>query len=143
MTYSSHTDKYNENVSKNNPVGIDYLVRFERDKVDFVKMMPDKKLEKERLDWGFFGYTYLGHNQAWLNESLDQTPEFKYEVDVHECGHCNWEYRTRIVSKDRVKEEPRESIITRLRKEREDYDIMMAVSKNYNNLYHQDHKKSA
>ena len=129
-------------MSKVHPVGIDYLVRFERDKADFVKLMPDKKLEKERLPWGFYGYTYLGQGKVWLNELLDQVPDFKYEVDVHECGHGNWEYRTRVVSKDRVKEESRDSIILRLRKEQEDDNIKMAVNRYYLPNY-QNYKKIA
>jgi len=97
-----------------NPVGLDYLVRNERIKKDFSRLVQDKRLEKERLPWGFYGWTTLIGNGAYLNELLDQVPDFKREVDDHECSHCNWEYRTRVISKDRVREESREDIIKRL-----------------------------
>ena len=61
-----------------------------------------------------FGDTYLAHNKARLNSRLEETLEFKEEVDVHECAHCNWEYRTKAISRDRAKKESREDIIKRI-----------------------------
>jgi len=75
---------------------VKYLLDREKSLVDFTNRIPDKVIEKERLPWGFYGYTYLGHNKAWLNERLDETPEKKEETDNHECGHTNWEYETKV-----------------------------------------------
>ena len=116
MTYYSHSQKYDtEEISKANPVGIDYLVRNERIKNDCTRLIPAKTIEWFRADWGApHGYTYIGHNKAWLNEYLKETPEFKEEVDAHECDHCPVELTTRYIARERVKEEPREEIVKRL-----------------------------
>ena len=115
MMYKPPSDSYKkEELQEANPVGVDYLVRNERTNKDFTRVMPDKRIENVKLPWGFYGYTYLNHDKAWLNERLVEVPEFKYEVDAHECGHCSWEYRTRVVIKDRVKQETREDILKRL-----------------------------
>ena len=113
MTYLPLSDNYN--IEEVHPVGINYKVRFERAKQDHTNKIPDKKLEKERLPWGFYGYTYLGHNKMWLNELLDQTPALKRETDVHEAIHTNDEYETRVISRDMIKEEPIERIIKRIK----------------------------
>ena len=121
MAYMSQKKDYRTSeLLEANPVGIDYLVRNERAKQDHTNKAPNKQLEKERLPWGFYGYTYLGHNQMWINELLDYTPEFKKEVEVHEAIHTDNEYETRVISRDMVKEEPREEIIKRLR---ENYNL--------------------
>jgi hypothetical protein len=116
MTYYLYSRSYKtEELSKAHPVGIDYLVRNEQLRNDFTRFIPAKAIEWIRADWGApHGYTYIGHNKAWLNELLQQTPEFKKEVDAHECDHCPVELTTRYISRERVKEEPREDIKKRL-----------------------------
>ena len=114
MVYSPPSSLYqNKEAIEANPVGIDYQVRNELAKQDFTNRI-DKFMEKERLPWGFFGYTYLGQGKMWLNYRLDETPEFKKEVEVHEAIHTPDEYETRVISKDMIKQESRESIIKRL-----------------------------
>ena len=73
-----------------------YLLDREKSLVDFTNRIPDKTIEKVNLPWGFYGYTYLGHNRAWLNERLDETPEKKTNTDMHEVSHTDWEYETRV-----------------------------------------------
>lgn len=116
MTYYSHSQEYSKDLlSRVHPVGIDYKVRNERDRKDVTKFGQNKVIEWIRADWGApYGFTYIGHNKIWLNESLKETPEFKYEVDVHECGHCPIESVTRYISREQVKEESREEIIKKL-----------------------------
>jgi len=115
MTYYSHSYKYNkEALSRVHPVGIDYFVRNERIKNDFTRFMENKEIEWIRAGWGApHGFTYR-QGKIYLNESLKEKPEFKYEVDVHECGHCPIESVTRYISKEQVKEESREEIVKRL-----------------------------
>ncbi len=115
MAYSVPGHGYDKKeLHEANPVGIDYLVRNERVKKDFTRLIPDKKVEKERLPWGFFGYTYLGGNKQWLNELLDYTPELKEEVDVHEGIHTNDESETIYVSRWMCEKESREEIVKRI-----------------------------
>ena len=122
MYFRSH----DQEVHETNPVGIDYLVRNIRKQQDHTHKVPNKKLEKERLPWGFHGYTYLQDSKMWINELLDYTPDLKFETEIHEAIHTDDEYETRIISKDMVKIESRESII---RKIMENYQ-----SKNYKNF---------
>lgn len=115
MTYSSQCSGYStREMIDANPVGIDYIVRNERMKTDHTNKIPDKRVFKERMPWGLFGYTYLGEGKQWLNELLDQVPDFKREVDLHEAIHTNDEYETRVVSRDMLKEESRSEIIKRI-----------------------------
>ena len=109
MKYKSHSKSYKEEIQEANPVRIDYLVRNEEIKNDFTRLIPAKTIEWVRVPWGApYGYTYIGHNKAWLDERLKEKPEFKEEVDVHECDHCPVELRTRYIAWERVKKEPRE-----------------------------------
>lgn len=118
MRYKSHSHGYNKKeMQEANPVGIDYLVRNERIKQDHTNKIPNKELRKVRLPWGIYGYTYLQHNEMWLNDLLDYTPKFKKKVAVHEGIHTHDEYETRVISEDMVKEEPREDIIEILSEE--------------------------
>ncbi len=111
MTYSAPSHGYNaKDLIEANPVGIEYMVRNERGKEDFTNLI-DKNVTKERLPWGFFGYTYLNHSRSWLNELLDQTPEFKKEVDLHEAMHTPDELETRYISKWMLDFKPREEIL--------------------------------
>jgi len=117
MVYFSQSEDYKskakEKIAETHPVGIEYLVRNERLKQDHTNKI-DKMVEKVRLKWGFFGYTYLGEGKMWINESLDYTPELKREVEVHEAIHTNDEYETRLISRDMVKREQREDILKRI-----------------------------
>lgn len=114
MTYSAPSQGYNQKeLIEANPVGIEYMVRNERAKEDFTNLV-DKTVTKERLPQGLFGYTYLGMGKMWLNETLDQTPEFKKEVDLHEAIHTNDERETRYLSKWMLDFKPRAEIIKQL-----------------------------
>lgn len=113
MSYCRHGYDMHD-LHESHPVGINYIVRNERMKQDHTNKVPHKVMEKEQLPWGFYGYTYLGHNKMRLNTLLDQTPQLKREKDVHEAIHTPDEYETRVVSRDMVKEEPREDIIKRV-----------------------------
>ena len=75
-----------------------YLLDREKSLVDFTNRIPDKTIEKVNLPWGFYGYTYLGHNKAWLNYRLDETPEKKKNTDLHEVWHTDNEYETRVLT---------------------------------------------
>lgn len=100
MTYSPPSFGYNvRELLEANPVGIEYLVRNERNKQDHTNKAEGKHVTKEQMPWGLFGYTYLGMGKQWLNELLDQTPDFKKEVDVHEAIHTNDELETRYLAK--------------------------------------------
>lgn len=117
MAYYLRSREYGIDSSfKANPVGIDYLVRFELKKKDHTSKMPDKWVFKRRMPQGLYGYTYLGGNQQWLNELLDQTQYLKFEVDIHELIHTDDEQETRYISKEMIKEEDREDIIKRILK---------------------------
>ncbi|MBW2982122.1 hypothetical protein KY343_04540 [Candidatus Woesearchaeota archaeon] len=77
---------------------IKYLLDRERSLVDFTDRGPDKVIEKVRLPWGFYGYTYLGHNKIWVNDRLDETPEKKKKTYWHEFRHTDTEYETRVLT---------------------------------------------
>jgi hypothetical protein len=118
MTYSPPSHGYHSPAAvEANPVGIDYLVRNERIKQDHTNKAEGKHVTKEQMPWGLFGYTYLGMGKQWLNDLLDQTPEFKKEVDLHEAIHTNDEYETRVISKDMLDIESRGEILGRLLKD--------------------------
>jgi len=109
MTYYAHPG-----YKKADSARMKYLLDLEKSKVDFTNRIPDKVIEKERLPWGFYGYTYLGHNKAWLNERLDETPDKKYNTDLHEVIHTENEYETRVLTDwmlDTNKEKLRKKII--------------------------------
>jgi len=115
MTYAPPNQSYNkEELLEANPVGIEYFVRNERIRNDCTRFIPAKTIEWVREPWGLYGYTIIDHNKAWLNELLKQTPDFKKEVDAHECDHCSVELTTRYIARERVKEESREEIVKRL-----------------------------
>jgi hypothetical protein len=109
MTYSTQS-KYKAIDSAR----MKYLLDRERSLIDFTNRIPDKAIEKVNLPWGFYGYTYLGHNKAWLNYRLDETPEKKQNTDLHEVWHTDWEYETRVLTDwalDIDKEKLRKKII--------------------------------
>jgi len=110
MVYSRHSNSY----QVVHPVGIEYLVRLERSRSDHSHKVPNKHMVKENLPWGYFGWTYVGHNKMYINERLDETPELKAETMIHEAIHTDDEYETRILSREIIKEESRKSIMKRL-----------------------------
>ena len=114
MDYRSHSESYLDEMRKANPTGLDYLIRNERHKQDHTNKVPNKTLTKEKLPWGFYGYTYQQHTRMWLNNLLDYTPDFKEEVEVHEAIHTPNEYETREIAEDMVKKESREDILKRI-----------------------------
>ena len=106
MTYIAH-------YSSQNRVGIHYLLWHERCKGDFTNRI-DKRVEKVELPPWYYGYTYLGGDTMWINKDLDYKPEEKRETEVHEAIHTDDEYETRVISRDMIKEESDEVIISRL-----------------------------
>ncbi len=115
MTYAPPSHGYDvKELREANPVGDWYFVRLEKDKKDFTKHLPNKVIRKERLPRGLYGYTIIGDNFAVINETLDQTPEFKKEVIAHELDHSPSEYDTRITSRHRVEEESIADILKRM-----------------------------
>ena len=106
MTYYSHSQKY----KKREPISIYYLIKREHSLKDFTNRIPDKIIEKVRLPWGFYGYTYIGHNKAWLNELLDQVPYMKQKTDLHEVIHPPDEYEARVLTDWMLEREPDEKV---------------------------------
>ncbi|MBW2966286.1 hypothetical protein KY342_04240 [Candidatus Woesearchaeota archaeon] len=92
MTYYSHKYKPVDSARTK------YLLNREKSLIDFRNRIPDKTIEKVRLPWGFYGYTYIGHNKAWLNDRLDEKPEQKERTDYHEVIHPPDEYEAIILT---------------------------------------------
>jgi len=117
MAYYSHSSGY----KKRESVDMYYLLRREHSLKDFTNRIPDKIIEKVRLPWGFYGYTYLGHNKAWLNYRLDETPDKKENTDLHEAIHTDNEYETRVLTDWMLEKEPEEKVKERVLKGNFDY----------------------
>ena len=118
MTYYSHSQKY----KKREPINIYYLIKREHSLNDFTNRIPDKKIEMVRLPWGFYGFTYLGQNKAWLNDLLDQVPYQKRKTDIHEVIHTDNEYETRLITEWMLEKEPEEKVKKKILKADFSYD---------------------
>ncbi|MBD3249593.1 hypothetical protein GF336_06120 [Candidatus Woesearchaeota archaeon] len=93
MTYFSQNRKY----KAKDAADIEYIIGKEKKKQDFTHSVPDKRMEKERLPSGLYGYTFLGLDYMAINDNLD--PEQSYKTQVHEAIHTEDEYETRQLEK--------------------------------------------
>lgn len=130
MNYEGHSGNYDKKeIQKANPVGIDYLVRNEQIKEDFTSRLPAKQIIWIRVPWGQpYGATRIGDNKEWLDEKLKEVPEFKEEVDNHECDHCPIELNTRYIAWERVKKQSREEIIEKVKDQYDEEKLLSLVT---------------
>ncbi len=89
MTYFSQDHKYRAK----DAADIGYVVDREMKKQDFTSLVPLKRMEKEKMSPGLYGYTFLGLDYMAINDNLD--PEQSYRTQVHEAIHTEDEYETR------------------------------------------------
>jgi hypothetical protein len=89
MTYCSHClHSYRPKKSPD----LEYLSQIEMSKIDFTNRV-DKRVNKVELPQGFYGYTFLGGGEMYINNKL--LPEDNFKTQVHEAIHTDDEYETR------------------------------------------------
>ena len=64
--------------------------------VDFTDRVPEKRMRKERLPSGLYGYTSLGLDYMVINDNLSFDQDYK--TQVHEAIHTENEYETRVLT---------------------------------------------
>lgn len=94
---------------------LDYRVKQDIVKIDFSHII-DKRVHKEPMPKGLYGYTYINSGEMYINDSLSE--EQNYKTQVHEAIHTDDEYETRILE-NLITDIDEEKISSKFKKEKE------------------------
>ncbi len=75
---------------------------------DRLNAVPWKQKHRVELVPGWYGYTYLGRPECWINADLDVGGYQDRKTHIHESIHTDDEYETRAITAWILGEEARE-----------------------------------
>ncbi|MCK4588918.1 MAG: hypothetical protein KAT77_00620 [Nanoarchaeota archaeon] len=85
--------------------GKQYLEEWRRARGDFSDNIPSRLIIEFPVSGneGLYGQTiWPNDGRIWRREDLRETYK-GVETDIHECNHDEWEYRTRLITREHMK----------------------------------------